>query len=292
MGADLDYWAPSADFPPSSPRFHGRSPRLPRRESLPSRHSTSPRYPCFALADLIRDSALNLVRYTAVCMPRLALPATSATNTLSHPLLSFSATLLPTHRAQTHTYTLTRPYPGSPRLLFPPRSPSFSRANGDSALTLFYSILSLFYSAHSPFSILSLFYPSLSLFLSFFLSSSYVRHVYLLVFLFSPLVLCLSPRATTPASSLPLVPLTLSREGTLADAPDVSTVRLPLPAAADANGVVTTTDVAFPSPFFGDATWIRPTFFIPLPSSLQVEPSERRRRRRRRHRRRRPLVRI
>ena len=42
----------------------------------------------------------------------------------------------------------------------------------------------------------------------------------------------------------------LSREGTLADAPDVSTVRLPFPllAASDANGVVTTTDVAFSHP--------------------------------------------
>lgn len=38
--------------------------------------------------------------------------------------------------------------------------------------------------------------------------------------------------------------LLLSREGTLADAPDVSTVRLLL--ATDANGVVTTTDVALP----------------------------------------------
>lgn len=32
-GADLDYRAPSADFPPSSPRFHGRP--SPRRENYP-----------------------------------------------------------------------------------------------------------------------------------------------------------------------------------------------------------------------------------------------------------------
>lgn len=193
MGADLDYWAPSADFPPSSPRFHGRSPRLPRRESLPSRHSTSPRYPCFALADLIRDSALNLVRYTAVCMPRLALPATSATHTLSHPLLSFSATLLPTHRAQTHTYTLTRPYPGSPRLLFPPRSPSFSRANGDSAphppLLRPLSLLLC------PFSVLdSLAVPSLPFSLSLVFPFFILRQA------------CLSPRL----SLSPLSPLSIS----------------------------------------------------------------------------------
>lgn len=100
---------------------------------------TPPRYPCFALADLIRDSALNLVRYMAVCMPRLALPATSATHTLSHPL-SLSIYLLPARitylpsGAHAHacacTYIYdTRPYPGSRRLLFPPCSPSFSRAS-------------------------------------------------------------------------------------------------------------------------------------------------------------------
>lgn len=205
-------------------------------------------------------------------MPRLALPATSATHTLSHPLLSFASTLrhvLPTYSPRTYTHVHTNP-PIS-RIASSLVSTPLARTETHPLLLRPLSLsLFLFYSSHSRFSILSLSHPSLSLFLSFFLSSSFVRHLYLLVFLFSPLVLCLSPRATTPASSLPLVPPMLSREGTLADAPDVSTVRLPLPAAraADANGVVTTTDVAFPSPFFGDATWIRPTFFIPLSSSL------------------------
>lgn len=111
--------------------------RAPLARNPPSRHllSPSPRYPCFALADLIRDSALNLVRYTAVCMPQLALPATSATYTyiyiLSHPLLSSLPRILPiyvsfAHRnvyAKTHVHA-TPTYPGSSRLLFLPR---FSR---------------------------------------------------------------------------------------------------------------------------------------------------------------------
>lgn len=108
-GADLDYRALSADFPPSSPRFHGRSPRSPLLPENPlSRHSP-PQYPCFALADLIRDSALNLVRYTAVCMPRLALPATSATHTLSpsHSLspLPSRAYYLPSAHAGIHVHS-------------------------------------------------------------------------------------------------------------------------------------------------------------------------------------------
>jgi len=103
VGADLDYRAPSADFPPSSPRFHGRSSRLPRREL--SLLPLNPWYPCFALADLIRDSALNLVRYTAVCMPQLALPATSATHTLSLILFSLRHPLhvLPIYPPYTRT---------------------------------------------------------------------------------------------------------------------------------------------------------------------------------------------
>jgi hypothetical protein len=84
-------------FPHLRPGFTGAPfASLATLGTLPSRHSP-PRYPCFALADLIRDSALNLVRYTAVCMPRPALPATSATRkrphahtrACTHPLLSF-----------------------------------------------------------------------------------------------------------------------------------------------------------------------------------------------------------
>lgn len=190
-------------------------------------------------------------------MPRLALPATSATHTLSHPLLSFSATLshvLPTYLPSAHTYTVTRPYPGSSRLLFPPRSPSFSRERRP--LYAAYSLLLRpFYCLSFSFTLpvlCSRFSPrcplhlSFSLFFSLYLTSAFL---FLRLSLF-PLVASLSPRATTPASSPPLIPLTLSREGTLADAPDVSTVRLPLPlpTATDANGVVTTTDVALPSP--------------------------------------------
>lgn len=84
----------------------------PAGRALPLATQPPPRYPCFALADLIRDSALNLVRYTAVCMPRLALPATSATHTLSHPLLSFASTLrhvLPTYSPRTYTHVHTNP---------------------------------------------------------------------------------------------------------------------------------------------------------------------------------------
>lgn len=174
----------------------------------------------------------------------------------THPLSSSSLFLCHpptriTYLPSAHTYTVTRPYPGSSRLLFPPHSPSFSRERrplyslllhpfcplslpllllSSSVLDSLLAILSLLF---SPFFSLYPSSASLSLGLSLF-----------------PLVVSLSPRATTPASSPPLIPLTLSREGTLADAPDVSTVRLPFPplAATDANGVVTTTDVVLPSP--------------------------------------------
>lgn len=82
--------------------------------------------------------------------------------------------------------------------------------------------------------------------------------------------------------------LLLSREGTLADAPDVSTVRLLL--ATDANGV-TTTDVALPplsstALLESDLRFSSP-LYIPLPPFEWNRASARRRRRRRR-----PLVRI
>lgn len=93
-----------------------RSPRPPRQPREPYPLATHPpRYPCFALADLIRDSALNLVRYTAVCMPRLALPATSATN--AHIRALFSPAPLPYRayyrilRARIRLHTVTRPHP-------------------------------------------------------------------------------------------------------------------------------------------------------------------------------------
>lgn len=101
-------------------------------------------------------------------------PLSSSSLFLRHPLARI------TYLPSAHTYTVTRPYPGSSRLLFPPRSPSFSRERRDhcTPLTLFYSVLSivslfLFYSSRPLFSILSSL-SSPSLFLSVFLSLSYV----------------------------------------------------------------------------------------------------------------------
>lgn len=268
-------------FAPVSRTFSSSPPPL-SPENPPSRHSP-PRYPCFALADLIRDSALNLVRYTAVCMPRLALPATSATHTLSpsrslSPLPSRAYYLLSVH-AGIYTYTATRPYPGSPRLLFPPCSPVvLSRAEIATRRLPSFSFLFL---SFSP--------PDLSVFISFSPSLFILpQRLHLSVFLSTPQSSFLSPRTTTPASSSRPSPPSLSREGTLADAPDVSTVRLSLPSTTtDANGVVTTTDVALPPPSSTALLGSDLRFSSPFPR-FRVELSERKRRRRRR----RPLVRI
>lgn len=180
-------------------------------------------------------------------MPRLALPATSATHTLSHPLLSFSATLrtyyLPTLRTHVHgnppISRIASSLVSSPLVLFLPRMETALLLRPFCPLSSSFT-LPIFRSRFSPRSSLSV-----SPFFSLYPTSASLS----LCLSLSPLVVSLSPRAT-PASSLPLIPLTLSREGTLADAPDVSTVRLPLPlsAATDVNGVVTTTDVAFPPP--------------------------------------------
>lgn len=189
-------------------------------------------------------------------MPRLALPATSATHTLSHPLLSFSATLsrtyyLPTLRTHVHgnppISRIASSLVSTPLTLFLSRTETTVRRLLSFTPSFSFSHL-LSCSCHFPFSRFSPRYPLYLAFSPFFSLYPTSASLFLHLSLF-PLVASLSPRATTPASSPPLIPLTLSREGTLADAPDVSTVRLPLPlpAATDANGVVTTTDVALPS---------------------------------------------
>lgn len=162
--------------------------------SPPSRHST-PRYPCFALADLIRDSALNLVRYTAVCMPRLALPATSATHTLSHPLLSFSATLSRTYYLPTlHTHVHGNPpisriassLVSTPLTLFLSRTETTVRAAYSLLLHPFRFSRLLPCSCRSPFSLdslLAILSISPSLPFSLFILR---QRLYFSVFLFSP----------------------------------------------------------------------------------------------------------
>lgn len=128
---------------------------------------------------------------------------------------------------------VTRPYPGSPRLLFPPRSTLLSLANGDhcTPLALFYSVFLLSLSLSLllfPLSVLDslLAILSTSLSLSLFLSLFYVSNSIPPSFSF-PLSSPLYPREQLPPlRGSPLIPLALSREGTLADAPDVSTVRV------------------------------------------------------------------
>jgi len=166
VGADLDYRAPSADFPPSSPRFHGRSSRLPRRElSL---------LPLNPLIPLFRSRRFNPgfstqfgASWRAHCMR-----VTSATHTFSLILFSLSppSSACIIYLPSTHTYTVTHPYPESPHLLFP--SLSLFLANGDRLSSFTPSFLSsffLFYSFHSLFS--SLFSLS-SLFFSLYPTSA------------------------------------------------------------------------------------------------------------------------
>lgn len=156
------------------------SPRLAGKAAPPP-----PRYPCFALADLIRDSALNLVRYTAVCMPRLALPATSATHTLSSPSAPPSrAYYLPSAHAHAPTRMQTRTHGQPVRIL-------------DSLVSCFHPARprSLASDRYMPPLTLFLFPPSLSLSLT--LSTPYSRALSLafsLRFSLHPPSSCLSLR--------------------------------------------------------------------------------------------------
>lgn len=254
---DLNYRTPDCRFSPRLRSGFTDASRATLARNSPSRHLPSPfpRYPCFALADLIRDSALNLVRYTAVCMPQLALPATSAIYTHKHtqtltlfslllrvPLarITYLSTYLPTLRTHRkiyvkipYTYIHTYGNPPISRIVSPLVSTLFvlrSLASEDRytpspsfSPRFSYPLPSSFYPL--PFTLFSI---SHSLFLSFFLSFVSVS----LYFHLSPLPLSshrLYPWASTPVSSPRFIPLLLSREGTLADAPDVSTVRLLLP---------------------------------------------------------------
>lgn len=111
----------------------------------PPRPPSPPRYPCFALADLIRDSALNLVRYTAVCMPRLALPATSATHKRVYTNTRTRTRPLPAHIilcTRTRLNTATQPYPGSPFLspFHPARPRCLANEDRYTPPTLFFPI--------------------------------------------------------------------------------------------------------------------------------------------------------
>lgn len=305
VGADLNYRAPSADFPPSSPGFTDAS-RASLVRNSPSRHlpSPSPWYPCFALADLIRDSALNLVRYTAVCMPQLALPAASATYTYIY-ILSPSSLFLrfpPAHitylrilRTRRNVYAKTHIH-ATPTYI-PDRLAScfYSVRPRSLASKDRYTPSALFFPVLSSFSLL-LPFPLLRLrILSFSFSPSFCLYLlslplYLRLSLY-PLVTVSILESKHPRLKRSFYPfLLLSREGTLADAPDVSTVRLLL--ATDANGVVTTTDVALPplsstALLESDLRFSSP-LYSPLPPFEWNRASARRRHRRRR----RPLVRI
>lgn len=112
-------------------------------------------------------------------------PLSSSSLFLRHPLARI------TYLPSAHTYTVTRPYPGSSRLLFPPRSPSFSRERRDhcTPLTLFYSVLSivslslLLFPSSVLDSLLAVLSISLSLCFSLFILR---QRFYSSVFLFSP----------------------------------------------------------------------------------------------------------
>jgi len=239
------------------------SPPSPPSETLPSRHSP-PRYPCFALADLIRDSALNLVRYTAVCMLRPALPATSATRERPHahtractrPLLSSSTPSRAYYRIfcpRALAHSNAEPYPGSPLVsCFHPARPRFSRERRPlhAAYPLFphssgpllpsFTLLIprlpfLSFSSVLSMSLLSLYPSSASLSLP---SPPLGRPLY-------PLVTGSNPETNHPRLKPPSHSLRCpEREHLPTLLMFLLSVSTAPPAATDANGVVTTTDVA------------------------------------------------
>lgn len=164
VGADLNYRAPSADFPPSSPRFHGRIPRLPRQKLSLSPFTLSlPLIPLFRSRRFnpgfsTQFGALHGGLYASARLTSHIRYIHTYTYTFSHPLLSFYASLprvLPIYLSFSHTgtytqrhthtyiYMATRPYPGSSRLLFLLCSSSFSREQTPS--TLFFPVLPILF---------------------------------------------------------------------------------------------------------------------------------------------------
>lgn len=190
-------------------------------------------------------------------MPQLALPATSATYTYIY-ILSPSSLFLrfpPAHitylrilrtrrnvYAKTHIHA-TPTYIRLASCFYSVRPRSLASKDRYTPSALFFPVLL------SSFSLL-LSFPLLRLrILSFFFSPSFCLYslsaslyLHLSLYLLVTVSILESKHPRLKRSFYPF--LLLSREGTLADAPDVSTVRLLL--ATDANGVVTTTDVALP----------------------------------------------
>lgn len=237
-------------------------------------------------------------------MPQLALPAASATYTYIY-ILSPSSLFLrfpPAHitylrilRTRRNVYAKTHIH-ATPTYI-PDRLAScfYSVRPRSLASKDRYTPSALFFPVLSSFSLL-LPFPLLRLrILSFSFSPSFCLYLlslplYLRLSLY-PLVTVSILESKHPRLKRSFYPfLLLSREGTLADAPDVSTVRLLL--ATDANGVVTTTDVALPplsstALLESDLRFSSP-LYSPLPPFEWNRASARRRHRRRR----RPLVRI
>jgi len=179
-------------------------------------------------------------------------------------------------RARTLAHSNAEPYPGSPLVsCFHPARPR-SLANEKTAtrrLPSFSPFLlsssSLLYPSHSsaPLS-LALFYsldvPPLSLSL-ISISISSPSPLY-------PLVTGSNPETNHPRLKPPSHSLRCpEREHLPTLLMFLLSVSSASPAATDANGIVTTTDVAFSPSSPSGVTWIRPTFFIPL---LLAPPNE------------------
>lgn len=190
-------------------------------------------------------------------MPQLALPATSATYTYIY-ILSPSSLFLrfpPAHitylrilrtrrnvYAKTHIHA-TPTYIRLASCFYSVRPRSLASKDRYTPSALFFPVLLSSFSLLLPFPLLRL------RILSFFFSPSFCLYplsaslyLHLSLYLLVTVSILESKHPRLKRSFYPF--LLLSREGTLADAPDVSTVRLLL--ATDANGVVTTTDVALP----------------------------------------------
>lgn len=182
VGADLDYRAPSADFPPSSPRFHGRSLRLPRWE--PSLSPLNPPIPLFRSRRFnpgfsTQFGALHGGLYAPARLTRYIRythPLSSSSLFLRHPL----SHVLPTYPPHTHVHgnppisRIASSLVSTPLTLFLSRTETTVRAAYSLLLHPFRSLaFSLALAVLRSLSILSSL-SSLSRLLSLFLSLSYV----------------------------------------------------------------------------------------------------------------------
>lgn len=149
-------------FPYLRPGFASLASLARKSYPLPPTHL--PQYPpCFAFADLIWDSALNLVRYTAVCMLRLVLPSTSATHTL-FPLSPLPSVLTHLPTLCTHTQGAAHRWNHLVSCFYHPRSHSLTSGDCYTSL-IFFSIVSPLLFSLLPFLPLCL-YSSFFLFIS------------------------------------------------------------------------------------------------------------------------------